>query len=369
MAYPAGFETRSDSAVGGTIDDVATTDPITASNHNILQSAIYELEKKLGLATIAKADTAGHFAMPHTTDGGPPTGNPDNGEGSMVWDSANNKLYVATADSATWAEIGGGSSAFTEAVTVTIDDGTIIPLTLTQEGAGNILKGIGADTDQFFLFKNDGSLQLNTSPEGSYNPTHDFGAGSHSGFIKVYGLDHDNQPVARFNLNLSYGTHAFIRLTGRSSAGASLFIGDDAAGSDYEYELGIRSGSTDLFFKGADAIWTTSHAAGGAFVLTRPIRYYGIAGITASTSQSQGNGALTADINEISTVGSTNDTCTMPTAVAWMRVTVINNGAETMQLYPASGDNLGAGVDTVTTLAAGANITYQAYDSTNWEAV
>ena len=106
MAYPTGFETRSDSAVGGTINDVTTgtgasTDLITASNHNILQSAIYELEKKLGLATIEKADTAGHFAMPHTTDGGPPTGNPDNGEGSMVWDSDNNTLYVATADSAT----------------------------------------------------------------------------------------------------------------------------------------------------------------------------------------------------------------------------------------------------------------------------
>ena len=130
MAYPAGFETRSDSAVGGTIDDVATTDPITASNHNILQSAIYELEKKLGLATIAKADTAGHFAMPHTTDGGPPTGNPDNGEGSMVWDSANNKLYVATADSATWAEIGGGSSALPKLSRSRLTVPTLTPLSL-----------------------------------------------------------------------------------------------------------------------------------------------------------------------------------------------------------------------------------------------
>ena len=141
MAYPAGFETRSDSAVGGTINDVTTgtgasTDLITASNHNILQSAIYELEKKLGLATIAKADTAGHFAMPHTTDGGPPTGNPDNGEGSMVWDSANNKLYVATADSATWAEIGGGGgSAFTDPVTIYVDNSSAA-LSVRQDGAG-----------------------------------------------------------------------------------------------------------------------------------------------------------------------------------------------------------------------------------------
>ena len=99
------------------------------------------------------------------------------------------------------------------------------------------------------------------------------------------------------------------------------------------------------------------------------VRHHGIAGITASTSQSQGNGALTADVNVIATVGSANDTCTMPTAVTWMRVTVINNGANTMRLYPASGDNLGAGVDTLTTLAAGSNITYQAIDAVNWEVV
>lgn len=89
--------------------------------------------------------------------------------------------------------------------------------------------------------------------------------------------------------------------------------------------------------------------------------------ITASTTQTQGQGALTSDINEVSTVANANDTVTLPAALAGRRCTVINNGANTLKIFPASGDNLGAGVNTATTLLAGDNITYVAYDSTNWE--
>ena len=93
------------------------------------------------------------------------------------------------------------------------------------------------------------------------------------------------------------------------------------------------------------------------------------AGITASTTQTQGEGALTSEINEVSTVANTNDTVTLPTAVAGLRCVVLNNGANTLQIFPASGDNInGLGVDTATTAASGDNINFIAYDSTNWEA-
>lgn len=94
-----------------------------------------------------------------------------------------------------------------------------------------------------------------------------------------------------------------------------------------------------------------------------------LAGITASTTQTQGQGALLDDINEISVCANANDTVTLPVAGAGRTITIINNGAQTLRIFPASGDDLGAGVDTATTLAAGANVTYAAYDATNWEAV
>jgi len=99
------------------------------------------------------------------------------------------------------------------------------------------------------------------------------------------------------------------------------------------------------------------------------IRHKVVAGITASTTQTQGNGALTGEVNEVATVANANDTVTLPSAVLGYRVVLINNGANTLRIFPASGDNLGAGVDTATTLASGSNVTYQAYDVTNWESI
>lgn len=88
--------------------------------------------------------------------------------------------------------------------------------------------------------------------------------------------------------------------------------------------------------------------------------------ITASTTQTQGNGALTSDINHISTVANTNDTVTLPNAEAGMEIMIFNRGANTLRIFPASGDDLGAGVDTSSTLAANGNVRYVSYDATNW---
>lgn len=93
------------------------------------------------------------------------------------------------------------------------------------------------------------------------------------------------------------------------------------------------------------------------------------AGLTASTTQSQGQGALTAEINEVATVANANDVVTLPLAVAGLTIAIINNGANTLQIFPALGDNLGAGVDASTTLAAGSNVVFAAYNVTNWEII
>lgn len=90
--------------------------------------------------------------------------------------------------------------------------------------------------------------------------------------------------------------------------------------------------------------------------------------ITASTTQSQGEQQLTKSVNEIGTCANPNDVATMPDARGGARCVVINNGANTLQLFPASGDDLGAGVNISITLAAGAVGNYIAYDSTTWVA-
>lgn len=86
-------------------------------------------------------------------------------------------------------------------------------------------------------------------------------------------------------------------------------------------------------------------------------------GITASTTQTQGQGALTAYINEISTCATANDTVTLPALTPGMAVTVINNGAQTLQIFPASGENLGAGTNTAVTVTAGNCAKFECYSA------
>lgn len=83
--------------------------------------------------------------------------------------------------------------------------------------------------------------------------------------------------------------------------------------------------------------------------------------ITASTTQSQGQQPLTANINEISVCANANDVVTAPALLKGMPLTIINNGANTLQVYPASGEDLGAGVDTSVTVTTGNVAKFECY--------
>lgn len=171
-----------------------------------------------------------------------------------------------------------------------------------------------------------------------------------------------------------------------SSNTAYLIVQKNGTGSARNMIIGPADAASLSLFTNGSSRWTVNSS--GTFVAAtdntydigsngalRPrdmylgrMVYYGVtASITASTTKTQGQGALTTAINEVSTVANANDTVTLPTAVAGARVTIINNGANTLQIFPASGDNLGAGVNTATTLATATNRTYIAYDATNWE--
>jgi len=93
------------------------------------------------------------------------------------------------------------------------------------------------------------------------------------------------------------------------------------------------------------------------------------AGITAATTQTQAAAtALTAMLNEISTVANANDCVVLPAASAGLPVFIINNGAHTLQIFPASSDGINdLAVDASTTLASAAKGLYVSYNSVTWE--
>lgn len=91
------------------------------------------------------------------------------------------------------------------------------------------------------------------------------------------------------------------------------------------------------------------------------------AGLTASTTQTQGQLPLTSIINQISTCANVNDATTLPTAVKGMQVVVVNDGANALQVFPASGDTIdGGSADASVTTAAGKRVIFWAINATDW---
>jgi len=130
-----------------------------------------------------------------------------------------------------------------------------------------------------------------------------------------------------------------------------------------------NDGSTyPLVIEDSDASNIFEVNSDGDIISTVGFRHASVtAGITAVNPGAQGDGALTSEMNEVSTVGAIDDAVTLPSAAAGRIVRIANNGANQLEIWPASGDNAGGGVDTAVTLAAGSNVTYVTYDATNWE--
>jgi hypothetical protein len=89
-------------------------------------------------------------------------------------------------------------------------------------------------------------------------------------------------------------------------------------------------------------------------------------GITASVTNSQGQGALTTDYNVISTAAASS-AVTLPTGIAGRRVIVVNRGANAVNIYPASGGTIDAlSLNAAYSLASNGSVQFNAASSTQW---
>jgi hypothetical protein len=142
------------------------------------------------------------------------------------------------------------------------------------------------------------------------------------------------------------------------SAGAA------SVGFDGDTDTGYYSPVADAVAITAGGIEGTRWAeASNSILITEEID----TGITASTTQTQGQQPLVSSYNEVSIVANPNDTVTAPAVSAGMQLTIVNNGGNTLQVFPASGDNIGAGVDTAITIDAGETGVFLGRDATNWD--
>ena len=304
-----------------------------------------------------------------------------------------------------------------------IDSSSIFSVAATGDGAGGVLSGsrkvsivnnvvreilVNSDLDRTLQIRNDTPATLTTSANspGIYisgavwnsntlasqtkafqiqnlmNPANG-GIGSlairalnSSGdlvtMIDFGGLDgSDSFARGFFSNNVTFnGLIASLTYYLQNSSGFGLVPTATYGQSGYIDSLFLRSGDVGkpVVFADSNGSVTLTEVQFSNYLATGLNKRSVAAGLTASTTQAQGQGPLTCEINEVSTCANANDVRTLPTAVAGYRVVVINNGAQTLQVFPASGDNLGAGVNTSTTIIAGARKEFISYDATNWVA-
>ena len=137
-----------------------------------------------------------------------------------------------------------------------------------------------------------------------------------------------------------------------------------AAGTEEGYTFGIDSDEVLRISAEADSAGSVDwHRVKCSYLLDRGCT----ATITASTTQTQLQQLLVAELNEVSVCANANDVVTLPPAVAGRTITIINNGAETLQIFPYTDDAIGAGAaDASTTLAAAGILRLIAYNNINW---
>lgn len=89
-------------------------------------------------------------------------------------------------------------------------------------------------------------------------------------------------------------------------------------------------------------------------------------GITASTTQTQGQQPLTGKFNEISTVANPDDVITLPLGQLGITVCVTNDGANKLQVFPDVGANLGNGINNSTVIFPKQSIQFFCIDGAKW---
>jgi len=84
----------------------------------------------------------------------------------------------------------------------------------------------------------------------------------------------------------------------------------------------------------------------------------------------QGNNPITTELYEIAVCANAGDAVTLPTAVAGLCVTIINNGANAADVFPASGDKIdGGSANAAVSLASGENGIFWCQDATDWDMI
>jgi len=140
--------------------------------------------------------------------------------------------------------------------------------------------------------------------------------------------------------------------------------------SDYTFNTVIQETQINSELNDIATELTNSIDKDGQTPITGILKHSVTVGQTANTGSVQGNNPITTEFYEIATCANPGDAVTLPTAVAGQLVIVVNNGAQSADVFPASGDKIdGGSVNAAFALASGANALFICQDGTDWDSL
>lgn len=145
---------------------------------------------------------------------------------------------------------------------------------------------------------------------------------------------------AEYNDTLLVGT---TRTSGKYDLSNKIF-------GSIQYSTDADSITWDIVYKSADK----------SIFSSQPNQSVGIGG--------QGSGQINTSIVNIASASNGND-ITLLSAKAGMVITIFNSTAANLDVYPSSGDDLGAGINLPGAISAGETKSYTAIDNTNWKVI
>jgi len=169
-----------------------------------------------------------------------------------------------------------------------------------------------------------------------------------------------------------------IAITGSSTATGDLFYFDNISIK----QLGIVANYPPKSFSAAYAYDTSGNGNNGAVTGATLIAgavpanasnipaYSVTSGITANANSSQGDTPLVSAINQIAVCGTGGDAVTLPKATPGLRIFVCNDGANSADVFPASGDDIDeAGANNAKALAADAEMDFICTSAGHWTTI
>ena len=140
--------------------------------------------------------------------------------------------------------------------------------------------------------------------------------------------------------------------------------------SDYTFNTVIQETQINSELNDIATELTNSIDKDGQTPITGILKHSVTVGQTANTGSAQGGNVIATEFYEIAVCANPGDAVTLPTAVAGQLVIVVNNGAQSADVFPASGDKVdGGSVNAAFALASGANALFICQDGTDWDSL